>query len=111
MVEVDSERMFVNTCIEPILNTTDDSSINYKYLRENRQNMAPVLTHQLRKVYSSSGKSPPKVALSSLDLHVPVSLTSRKQIFRLTLHFSNLAYFSISTAKFLGYWAKMVLAR
>ena len=111
MVEVDSERMFVNTCIEPILNTTDDSSINYKYLRENRQNMAPVLTHQLRKVYSSSGKSPPKVALSSLDLHVPVSLTSRKQIFRLTLHFSNLAYFFISTAKFLVYWAKMVLAR
>lgn len=108
MVEVDSERMFVNTCIKPILNTTDDSSINYKYLRENRQNMAPVLTHQLRKVYSSSGKSPPKVALSSLDLHVPVSLTSRKH---LSLHFSNLAYFSISTAKFLGYWAKMVLAR
>lgn len=80
--------MFVNTCIEPVLKTTDDSSIiDYKFLRENRQNIAPVLTHQLRKVYNSSGKSPPKVALSSLDLHVPVSLTFSKQIINVWLHF------------------------
>jgi ABC-type multidrug transport system ATPase subunit len=33
--------------------------------------LPPVLTHKLRKVYPSLGGLPPKVALDSLDLHVP----------------------------------------
>lgn len=33
--------------------------------------LPPILMRSLRKVYPSSGRSPPKVALNSLDLHVP----------------------------------------
>jgi ABC-type multidrug transport system ATPase subunit len=36
-----------------------------------RNDVPPVLCHKLRKVYQSLGGVPPKVALSSLDLHVP----------------------------------------
>jgi hypothetical protein len=36
-----------------------------------RENFPPVLAYQLRKVYPSLGGLPPKVALASLDLHVP----------------------------------------
>jgi ABC-type multidrug transport system fused ATPase/permease subunit len=36
-----------------------------------RDELPPVLTHKLRKVYPSLGGLPPKIALESLDLHVP----------------------------------------
>jgi ABC-type multidrug transport system fused ATPase/permease subunit len=36
-----------------------------------REDLPPILAHRLRKVYPSIGGIPPKVALKSLDLHVP----------------------------------------
>jgi ABC-type multidrug transport system fused ATPase/permease subunit len=36
-----------------------------------REELPPVLMHKLRKVYPSLGGLPPKIALESLDLHVP----------------------------------------
>ena len=79
MEEVSLERVCVESFLTPILETRNDSDPNggalmlsHSVPREAKDKLPPVLTNKLRKVYTTTKKSPPKVALDSLDLHVPV---------------------------------------
>jgi len=70
--EVTQERVVVENLIQILL--TDDIVDGRSTLHrseQRRDEFPPVLTHRLRKVYPALGHSPPKVALDSLDLHVP----------------------------------------
>jgi ABC-type glutathione transport system ATPase component len=76
MEEVGEERAVVQGIISPFLSKTENSegdkifpSINHSEIP--REEIPPVVMHKLRKVYPSLGGRPPKVALESLDLHVP----------------------------------------
>jgi ABC-type multidrug transport system ATPase subunit len=42
------------------------------YIESNRNKLPPVVMHKLRKVFPPLGGAPEKVALASLDLHVPM---------------------------------------
>lgn len=78
MEEVEAERKYVNSVIEPLLESTDVANfestpnVSHQALVECRDDLPPVIVNKLRKVYPGKGKLP-KVALASLDLHVPVS--------------------------------------
>lgn len=70
--EVGDEREVVQDKVKPFL--IDDNlggllTLNHASLQ--REDLDPVLTHKLRKVYPALGGRPPMVALDSLDLHVP----------------------------------------
>lgn len=58
--EVSAERKVVHAALFPI-----------DTIKLDRDSLPPVLLHKLRKVYPPRGGAPPKVALESLDLHVP----------------------------------------
>lgn len=82
MEEVDVERRLVDSTVGPILETSTDTNSNsesspilsHAALVESREQLPSVIMHKLRKVYPSPGKgSSPTVAVSSFDLHVPVS--------------------------------------
>jgi hypothetical protein len=107
--EAASERSLVDALIKPVLedpatsNGTDVTSVAASPVLLHQVLsgvLPPVLTHRLRKVFSSSRKSPPKVALVSLDLHVPVRSSSANITFKspfLT------ALLCLSVAKFWAY--------
>jgi ABC-type multidrug transport system fused ATPase/permease subunit len=74
--EVVQERETVEEIIEPLL--VKDSSVDgtdFPVIADHsnivRGDLPPILMHKLRKVYPSFGRLPPKIALNSLDLHVP----------------------------------------
>jgi ABC-type lipoprotein export system ATPase subunit len=77
--EVVEERDYVDEIVRPLLATTATDSLKSQDQDgpklENaaipREAIPPILMHRLRKVYPSLGGLPPKVALHSLDLHVP----------------------------------------
>ena len=75
--EVQQEREAVKDIIEPLLKTdsTADGTESDVAIADHstivRDDLPPILMHKLRKVYPSFGRLPPKVALNSLDLHVP----------------------------------------
>ena len=54
------------------LEANDSVKISKSYMQSNRDKLPPVLVNKLRKQYPPLGGAPPKVALASLDLHVPV---------------------------------------
>lgn len=77
--EVIDEKEKVSGIIQPLLEApsiemVEDGEQLLPINRKSRiesHNLPPVVMHNLRKVYPSSGRAPPKVALNSLDLHVP----------------------------------------
>jgi hypothetical protein len=80
--EVLAESDFVASIIQPLLEPRDPSAVERgenengdivlaDYENIPRDTLPPVLTHKLGKVYPAVGGLPPKVALASLDLHVP----------------------------------------
>lgn len=79
MNEVDAERKAVHNIIHPFLTETEDVEaandtapvLSYSKRNQNQDQLPPVVMHKLRKVFSSFGGASPKVALRSLDLHVP----------------------------------------
>ncbi|GFH45835.1 hypothetical protein CTEN210_02309 [Chaetoceros tenuissimus] len=48
----------------------DYSRIDYTIMKEKAETLPPILMHKLRKVYPSSNKTPPKVAVDDLNLQV-----------------------------------------
>jgi hypothetical protein len=76
--EVVQERETVRSIIEPLLKLHDETVEGEDELGPTiedhsaipRDDLPPVLTHKLTKVYPSFGRLAPKVALKSLDLHV-----------------------------------------
>ena len=72
--EVKEEREEVETIIQPLLIKSDPKNNAAPTIVDRsdiiRDDLPPILMHQLRKVYPSFGRLPPKVALNSLDLHV-----------------------------------------
>eukprot|EP00339_Tiarina_fusa_P012759 CAMPEP_0117055772 /NCGR_PEP_ID=MMETSP0472-20121206/38691_1 /TAXON_ID=693140 ORGANISM="Tiarina fusus, Strain LIS" /NCGR_SAMPLE_ID=MMETSP0472 /ASSEMBLY_ACC=CAM_ASM_000603 /LENGTH=1686 /DNA_ID=CAMNT_0004771953 /DNA_START=109 /DNA_END=5169 /DNA_ORIENTATION=- len=71
MKEVAEEREVVEKIVKPFVHSGDSLHPYILHSRLERDNVPAVLTHKLRKVYPALGGRPPKVALSSLDLHVP----------------------------------------
>ena len=77
--EVINEANSVNEIVRPLLKSPDLDTVeegDYPQVIDYNAKRActdlpPVVMHKLRKVYPSSGRTPPKVALKSLDLHVP----------------------------------------
>jgi hypothetical protein len=75
--EVTQERALVDSMIHPLLaahehgTENEDVPVIADHSKINREELPPILMHKLRKVYPSFGRTPPKVALNSLDLHVP----------------------------------------
>ena len=80
--EVIEEREVVNNIMLPLLKKPDPEEIEAGSDEQGepvladhasipRDDLPPVLMYKLRKVYPSLGGLPPKVALESLDLHVP----------------------------------------
>ena len=76
--EVAEEREEVQAILQPFLNLTDEDSnggsdqpLRLNHSSISRDTVPPVVGSGLRKVYPSRGGQPPKVALKSLDLHVP----------------------------------------
>jgi hypothetical protein len=79
--EVDSERQKVRAIIQPFLSKQSDPEANdseptlsKSYIINHREKLPPVIMHKLRKQYPPLGGAPAKVALASLDLHVPVRI-------------------------------------
>ena len=73
--EVAAETEFVTSLVQPLLRKDQDGD-GENVLSVDRDNLPrddlhPILAHKLRKVYPGLGGLPPKVALASLDLHVP----------------------------------------
>jgi ABC-type multidrug transport system fused ATPase/permease subunit len=82
MEEVVNEEELVTTLVQQFLKHRDaevkesgenanDIEIDMNNEATPRDELPPVLMHKLRKVYPSLGGLPPKIALESLDLHVP----------------------------------------
>jgi ABC-type multidrug transport system ATPase subunit len=81
--EVVKEREAVHKIIQPLLakpipdaveegsDSDDEGPVIADHSTIPRNDLPPILMHKLRKVYPSFGRLPPKVALKSLDLHVP----------------------------------------
>jgi ABC-type multidrug transport system ATPase subunit len=75
--EVMLEREAVEAIIQPLLvpGPDGDGETDIPVIADHsniaRDDLPPILMHKLRKVYPSFGRLPPKVALNSLDLHVP----------------------------------------
>jgi ABC-type uncharacterized transport system ATPase subunit len=74
--EVIQERETVEDIIEPLLLKQDghdgaSTPVIADHSTIVRGDLPPILMNKLRKVYPSFGRLPPKVALNSLDLHVP----------------------------------------
>lgn len=77
--EVVEENEYVESVVKPLLKTPDPEHVeegceelviaNHDDMP--RDELPPVLMYKLRKVYPSLGGLPPKVALESMDLHVP----------------------------------------
>ncbi len=80
MEEVIAERHYVHSIMRPYLENPDDLEENESltprlsrtYIESNRNKLPPVVMHKLRKVFPPLGGAPEKVALASLDLHVPM---------------------------------------
>ena len=80
MEEVITERHYVHSVMQPYLEKPDDLEENESltprlsrtYIESNRNKLPPVVMHKLRKVFPPLGGAPEKVALASLDLHVPM---------------------------------------
>lgn len=79
MKEVDTERQHVHSIMQPCLvepadveaNNSTVPILSYSAINDNRDQFPPVIMHKLRKVFPPLGGAPPKIALKSLDLHVP----------------------------------------
>jgi ABC-type multidrug transport system ATPase subunit len=79
MEEVITERHYVHSVMQPFFEQPDDLEANESptphlsrtYIESNRDKLPPVVMHKLRKVFPPLGGAPEKVALASLDLHVP----------------------------------------
>mmetsp|Transcript_2306 Transcript_2306/g.4967 ORF Transcript_2306/g.4967 Transcript_2306/m.4967 type:complete len:1771 (+) Transcript_2306:192-5504(+) len=79
MKEVDVERQHVQSLMQPVLagpvgveaNESMPPILSYESRNAHQDQLPPVIMHKLRKVFPSLGGAPPKVALKSLDLHVP----------------------------------------
>jgi hypothetical protein len=80
--EVTAESEFVASIIQPLLKPRDPSAVERGEDESGdvvladaesipRNTLPPVVTFKLGKVYPAVGGLPPKIALSSLDLHVP----------------------------------------
>ena len=65
--EVANEKNEVANIVRPLLNNINEGDD----IEQGFYELPPIVMHNLRKVYPSSGRAPPKVALDSLDLHVP----------------------------------------
>ena len=80
MEEVITERQYVHSVMQPYLEKPDDLEANESltpllsrtYIESNRNKLPPVVMYKLRKVFPPLGGAPEKVALASLDLHVPM---------------------------------------
>lgn len=70
--EVDKERQIVGDIAAPLLCPSQSTSgpVISDHSAIPRDEIPPILMHNLRKEYPSFGRSPPKVALDCLDLHV-----------------------------------------
>lgn len=68
--EVSAERVTVAGLVAPFVRSAD-YGVQLDHSLIEREDVAPVIAHQLRKVYPAVGGGTPKVALDSLDLHVP----------------------------------------
>mmetsp|Transcript_22129 Transcript_22129/g.48128 ORF Transcript_22129/g.48128 Transcript_22129/m.48128 type:complete len:1680 (-) Transcript_22129:165-5204(-) len=82
MKEVDAERQHVQSIMRPFLaepvnvdaeaaNDSPAPILCYSLINSDRDQLPPVIMHKLRKVFPPLGGSPAKIALKSLDLHVP----------------------------------------
>merc|ERR1712013_865215 len=79
MTEVNDEREAVHAIMRPFLLMPEDVEANnaptptleFTPRTEHRDQLPPVVMHKLRKVFPPLGGAPEKVALKSLDLHVP----------------------------------------
>lgn len=79
MREVNDEREAVHAIMQPFLLMPEDVEANdvstptleFSPSTNNREQLPPVVMHKLRKVFPPLGGAPEKVALKSLDLHVP----------------------------------------
>lgn len=79
MNEVDVERKKVHAIMQPVLvrsvdieaNNSPAPILSYSARNDYQDQLPPVVMHKLQKVFPSFGGAPPKVALRSLDLHVP----------------------------------------
>lgn len=71
--EVVKERETVEAIVHPLLSSSssDSEPVIADHSGLPRDDLPPLVMHKLRKVFPSFGRLPPKVALSSLDLHVP----------------------------------------
>ncbi len=69
--EVAEERASIMTIMSPFLDCDEMERPCLDHSKIPRDVIAPVVMHKLRKVYPAFGGRPPKVALKSLDLHVP----------------------------------------
>lgn len=70
--EVTEERESVAKIVGPFLaDDAEPGSQSLDYSRIPRDEVAPAILHQIRKVYPALGGRPPKVAVERLDLHVP----------------------------------------
>jgi ABC-type multidrug transport system ATPase subunit len=80
--EVVEERAFVDSLVKPLVAPPEPEDMEkggeepgevvvVDHGMIPREDLPPVLMYKLRKVYPSLGGLPPKVALDSLDLHVP----------------------------------------
>ena len=77
--EVIDEKATVQNIVRPLLLASDIDAVeaaNMKHVaidykaKSESSSLPAILMHKLRKVYPSSGKNPPKIALKALDLHV-----------------------------------------
>ncbi len=71
LTEVAEERACVAEMISPLLDDEEPEYPSLTHSKIPRDGIAPVIMHRLRKVYPAFGGRLPKVALESLDLHVP----------------------------------------
>ena len=73
--EVDTERQHVHAIMQPFIlepeNNSPTPTLSYSSRTSNREQLPPVVMHKLRKVFPPLGGAPSKIALKSLDLHVP----------------------------------------
>ncbi len=77
--EIITERYYVHSIMQSFLEQPDDLEANKSptpqlsrtYIESNRDKLPPVVMHKLREVFPHLGGVPEKVALVSLDLHVP----------------------------------------
>lgn len=77
--EVTEEKNRVDDIVKPLLQASELENVEDgiqplgidQKAKKAADDLPPIVMHSLRKVYPSSGRSPPKVALNSLDLHVP----------------------------------------